>query len=91
MYAMCPAQTILLVKINSWVLHVHGRNSRVTTFPPYRMDSIIETTVTATMSDSDSDGDPDNLDDDNLGFSVPDPCEYCIQHGLNNRMLFWCL
>jgi hypothetical protein len=36
------------------------------------MDSIIETTVTATMSDSDSDGDPDNLDDDNLGFSVPD-------------------
>jgi hypothetical protein len=55
------------------------------------MDSIIETTVTATMSDSDSDGDPDNLDDDNLGFSVPDPCEYCIKHGLNNRMLFWCL
>jgi hypothetical protein len=36
------------------------------------MDSIIETTVTATMSDSDSDGDPDSLDDDNLGFSVPD-------------------
>jgi hypothetical protein len=45
MNAMCPAQTILLVKINSWILHVHGRNSRVTTFSPYRMDSIIETTV----------------------------------------------
>jgi hypothetical protein len=35
MYAMCSAQTILLLKINSWVLHVHGRNSRVTTFFPY--------------------------------------------------------
>ena len=70
MYAMCPSQTILLVKINSWVLHVHGRNSRVTTFFPYRMDSIIETTVTATMSDSDSDGDPDNLECTKEGFVI---------------------